>query len=74
MFNMPGILYFSRLREGACSRRWKKGMCRYGVLPLENSLAGQVTDVYDLMKAHKFFIARSVKLRIEHRLLVPVPG
>jgi chorismate mutase/prephenate dehydratase len=49
-------------------------MCRYGVLPLENSLAGQVTDVYDLMKAHKFFIARSVKLRIEHRLLVPVPG
>jgi prephenate dehydratase len=25
--------------------RLEKGMCRYGVLPLENSLAGSVTDV-----------------------------
>jgi prephenate dehydratase len=71
MFNMPGILYFSSF-EGVF-QAVEKGMCRYGVLPLENSLAGSVTDVYDLMKAHKFFIARSVKLRIEHRLLT-VPG
>ncbi len=71
MFNMPGILYFSGF-EGVF-QAVEKGMCRYGVLPLENSLAGSVTDVYDLMKAHKFFIARSVKLRIEHRLLV-APG
>jgi chorismate mutase/prephenate dehydratase len=71
MFNMPGILYFSGF-EGVF-QAVEKGMCRYGVLPLENSLAGSVTDVYDLMKAHKFFIARSVKLRIEHRLLT-VPG
>ena len=71
MFNMPGILYFSGF-EGVF-QAVEKGMCRYGVLPLENSLAGSVTDVYDLMKAHKFFIAKSVKLRIEHRLLV-APG
>jgi chorismate mutase/prephenate dehydratase len=71
MFNMPGILYFSGF-EGVF-QAVEKGMCRYGVLPLENSLAGSVTDVYDLMKAHKFYIAKSVKLRIEHRLLV-APG
>ena len=71
MFNMPGILYFSSF-EGVV-QAVEKGMCRYGVLPVENSLAGSVTDVYDLMKAHKFFIARSAKLRINHRLLV-APG
>ncbi len=71
MFNMPGILYFSSFES--VFQAVEKGMCRYGVLPLENSLAGSVTDVYDLMKAHKFFIARSVKLRIEHRLLT-APG
>jgi len=71
MFNMPGILYFNSF-EGVF-QAVEKGMCRYGVLPLENSLAGSVTDVYDLMKAHKFCIARSAKLRIDHRLLV-APG
>ena len=71
MFNMPGILYFNSF-EGVF-QAVEKGMCRYGMLPLENSLAGSVTDVYDLMKAHRFFIARSVKLRIEHRLLA-APG
>jgi chorismate mutase/prephenate dehydratase len=71
LFNMPGILYFNSF-EGVF-QAVEKGLCRYGMLPLENSLAGSVTEVYDLMKAHKFFIARSVKLRIHHRLLV-LPG
>ena len=71
MFNMPGILYFSSFEN--VFQAVEKGMCRYGVLPLENSLAGSVTDVYDLMKAHRFCIARSAKLRIDHRLLV-APG
>jgi len=46
-----------------------KGLCQYGVLPIENSTAGSVTAVYDLMKKYKFSIARSVRQRINHTLL-----
>ena len=45
------------------------GLCRYGILPLENSNAGSVTDVYDLMKTYQFYIVRSVKVAISHVLL-----
>ncbi len=33
----------------------ESGLCRYGVLPIENSSAGSVTEVYDLMVRHKFY-------------------
>ena len=46
-----------------------KGECRYGVLPIENSTAGSVTKVYDLMRKYQFFIVCAVKLRVEHNLL-----
>ena len=46
-----------------------KGMCRYGILPLENSLQGSVTEVYDLMHEHSFHIVRSAKVKIDHALL-----
>lgn len=46
-----------------------KGMCRYGILPIENSSAGSVNQVYDLMKKFRFSIVRGVKLRINHTLL-----
>lgn len=49
----------------------EKGMCAYGVLPIENSAAGSVTQVYDLMAKHAFSIARAKKLRIRHVLLAP---
>jgi len=45
------------------------GTCRYGVLPIENSSYGSVTGVYDLMKKHRFHIAKGIKLRISHTLL-----
>jgi len=41
----------------------EKGLCRYGVLPLENSAAGSVNAVYDLMMRHDFRIVRSVRLQ-----------
>ena len=31
-----------------------RGECQYGVLPIENSTAGSVNQVYDLMRSHKF--------------------
>lgn len=50
-----------------------KGLCRFGVLPIDNSLYGNVGQVYDLIKEYKFYIVRSVKLEIRHSLLAK-PG
>lgn len=49
------------------------GLCQYGVLPLENSTAGSVTQIYDLMMREDFFIVRSTRLKIDHNLMVK-PG
>ncbi len=47
----------------------EKGSCQFGVLPVENSTAGSVNRVYDLMSSHEFHIVRSCRLKIEHNLL-----
>lgn len=67
LFAYPDILYFDSF-EGVFSAV-EKGMCRYGILPIENSTAGSVTQVYDLMEKHHFYIVGAQKLRIDHRLL-----
>lgn len=46
----------------------ERGLCDYGVLPIENSTFGSVSEVYDLMKKHRFYIVRAAKLKIEHCL------
>ncbi len=43
--------------------------CRYGVVPIENTLAGSVTDNYDLMLRYQLSIVGTVALKIEHSLL-----
>ena len=48
----------------------EQGLCQYGVLPLENSTAGSVNKVYDLMLQHEFSIVRSTRLKVDHSLLV----
>ncbi|MBR2523721.1 MAG: prephenate dehydratase [Clostridiales bacterium] len=45
------------------------GTVKYGVLPIENSTYGSVIAVYDLMRVHKFHIVRSIRLKINHRLM-----
>ena len=45
-----------------------KGLCEYGVLPIENSTAGSVLEVYDLMAKYNFYIVRSVRVKINHCL------
>ena len=39
------------------------------MLPIENSTAGSVNAVYDLMMRHHFHIVRSVRVKIDHNLL-----
>ncbi len=45
------------------------GLCKYGVLPIENSSNGSVRPVYDLLLERKFHIVRGTQLLIQHELL-----
>ena len=51
----------------------ESGSSEFGVLPVENSTAGSVNRVYDLMRSRNAYIVRSCRLKIEHNLLVK-PG
>ncbi len=68
IFSSANIMYMRSF--DAVFRAVDSGLCQYGILPIENSLHGSVTDVYDLMKKHNFQIVRGVKLKIDHSLLV----
>ena len=68
MFKSPFIMYFKNF-EGVFSAI-DKGLCQYGILPIENSTAGSVKKVYDLMISHNFSIVRTFRLKIDHNLLV----
>ena len=68
IFQSPMILYFKSF-EGVFNAI-EKGMCQYGVLPIENSTAGSVNQVYDLMIQHHFSIVRTFRLKVDHNLLV----
>lgn len=68
LFKVPNIVFFSNW-EGVFSAI-EAGMCRYGVIPIENSTAGSVKRVYDLMISRKFRIVRTVRIKIDHNLLV----
>ena len=71
LFKSPNVMYFSNFE--AVFTAVEKGFCRYGVVPLENSTAGSVNTVYDLMTRHKFSIVRSIRLKVDHNLLAK-PG
>ncbi len=68
LFARPSIFYFSSF--DAVFTAVEKGLCRYGVIPVENSTAGTVNAVYDLMVKHDFRIVRSVRIKVDHNLLV----
>ena len=67
IFRSPSIMYFKNF-EGVFSAI-ESGFCKYGILPIENSTAGSVKKVYDLMISHNFSIVRSVRLKVDHSLL-----
>ncbi|MDY5423238.1 bifunctional chorismate mutase/prephenate dehydratase [Hornefia butyriciproducens] len=67
LFSTPKILYTKNFNGVFAAI--DQGLCQYGVLPLENSTAGSVNTIYDLMTKYNFYIVRSVRLKINHCLL-----
>ena len=67
MFKSPTILYFNTFEH--VFKAVESGMCQYGILPIENSTAGSVNAIYDLMTRHNFSIVRSARLKVSHNLL-----
>ena len=67
LFRYPTVSYFKTWYDVV--NAVEKGICKYGVLPIENSTAGSVNNVYDLMAEHDFYIVKSVRLKINHCLL-----
>ena len=47
----------------------KNGEIKYGVLPIENSSTGGITEVYDLLRHHYCSIVGEQCVKIEHNLL-----
>ena len=67
LFAQPRVM--SMRDFDAVFRAVEQGLCRYGVLPIENSTYGSVTAVYDLLRKHKCSIVRAVRLPVRHCLL-----
>ena len=51
----------------------ESGLCKFGVLPIENSSNGSVRAVYTLLQEHNLSVVRSTRLCIRHELLAK-PG
>ena len=67
IFKAPMIMYFKNF-DGVF-HAIEQGLCQYGILPIENSTAGSVKKVYDLMIRHNFSIVRTFRLKVDHNLL-----
>ena len=67
IFKSPFIMYFKNF--DSVFTAIEQGLCQYGVLPIENSTAGSVNKVYDLMIRHNFSIVRTFRLKVDHNLL-----
>lgn len=67
IFKDPMIMYFKSF-DGVFTAI-EQGLCEYGILPIENSTAGSVKKVYDLMIHHNFSIVRTFRLKVDHNLL-----
>ena len=67
LFEFPEVSFFKTFESvfGAI----ESGLCDYGVLPIENSNAGSVLQVYDLMQKHRCYVVKSVRVPVKHALV-----
>ena len=68
---LPGCSIVPCARSAEVFDRLERGSVAAAVIPIENSLAGSVTEHFDLLLARKVFIEREHRLRIVHNLIAP---
>lgn len=71
IFSLPDIHYHKTFEDVFLSVA--AGKCEYGILPIENSTAGSVNAIYDLVAKYGANIVRSVRVKVEHSFLA-LPG
>ena len=69
---VPGCEVVPCARSVEVFDRVERGSVAAAVIPIENSLAGSVTEHFDLLLARKVFIEKEFELRIVHNLIAPV--
>jgi len=67
LFEQPRVMFMRSFET--VFRAVEQGLCKYGVLPIENSTYGSVTAVYDLLRKHRCSIVRGLRLPVHHCLL-----
>ena len=70
---VPGCQIVACARSAEVFDRLERSSVAAAVIPIENSLAGSVTEHFDLLLARKVFIERELRLRIVHNLIA-LPG
>ncbi len=72
--------YFEEDIESYHVKTWRdameelaEGRADYGVLPIENSTAGIVADIYDLLTEYQLYIVGQQLIRVDH-VLLGLPG
>lgn len=50
-------------------KKMKDDDIQYGVLPIENSSTGAITEVYDLLRKYGLFVVGNMTLKISHNLM-----
>ncbi len=69
---VPGCEIVPCARSVEVFDRVERGSVAAAVIPIENSLAGSVTEHFDLLLARKVFIEQEFELRIVHNLIALV--
>lgn len=66
-FAEPEIVFLPQFED--VFRAVEEEQVEYGILPIENSTAGSVIAVYDLMRQYNFYIVKEALVPVQHCLL-----
>jgi chorismate mutase / prephenate dehydratase len=65
--NSVETMYFSTFRD--VFESLQNGLIEFGVLPIENSSTGGISEVYDLLEEHNCYIVGEKCIKVDHNLL-----